>query len=121
MIFLSSASESIFQLIVVLIIFIGVLFASYYVTKWIAGYQKQSSCNRNLEIVEMSKLSADKSIQIVRAGKDKYFILALSKNDVTFIGELTRDELVEVDSADIQNNVSSVDFKSILERMTNKK
>ena len=52
MILLSSAGGSIWQLIVVLFIFVAVLGVTYYITKWIAGYQKQQVTGKNLEIVE---------------------------------------------------------------------
>ena len=88
MLILLSAADSFFQLIFVLIIFIGVLALTYYVTKWIAGYQKTQGLNKNLEIVEAIRITNNKYVQIVRAGEDKYFVIAIGKEEVTLLGEL---------------------------------
>ncbi len=123
MIFLTSTGESAFQLIIVLCIFACVLFASYYVTKWIAGYQKQVHVNRNLEIIDMIKIASDKSVQIVRAGENKFFVIALGKTEVTLLGEITEEDLLELDEIEqdkSQNGFKELDFKSILNKISKK-
>jgi len=123
MLLLTSAGESIFQLIIVLIIFVGVLFVTYYVTRWIAGYQKATQFNKNLEIVEAIKLSTNKYIQIVRAGENHYYVIALGKDEVTLLGELCDDDLKEVDCPHLNNTegFSQIDFKSVLDKISKKK
>ena len=46
----ASSFESFIQLIGVLVIFLFVLGVTYVATRWIAGYQKTHSFNRNLKI-----------------------------------------------------------------------
>lgn len=120
MLLLSSAGESFFQLIVVLVIFIVVLLMTYYVTKWLAGYQKAQQFNRNLEIIETIKLTSNKYVQIVRAGENHYFVLALGKDEVTLLGELSSNDLLELSEADKSSNAAAIDFKSILEKFSKK-
>ena len=123
MILLTSTGESIFQLIIILVIFAGVLFAAYYVTRWIAGYQKATQFNRNLEIVEAIKLTTNKYVQIVRVGEDKYYVIALGKDEITLLGELSSEELKEP-SADVVNSEgglsAQIDFKDILDKLSKK-
>jgi flagellar protein FliO/FliZ len=116
---LSSAGESFFQLIFALVVFVGILALTAFVTKWIAGYQKTQGLNRNLEIIEAIRLSNNKYIQIIRAGEDKYFVIAIGKDEVTLLGELSSSQLKEIEVGD--NSIQgSIDFKSILEKLTKK-
>lgn len=119
MVLLSSAGESFFQLIFALVVFVGILALTAFVTKWIAGYQKTQGLNRNLEIIEAIRLSNNKYIQIIRAGEDKYFVIAIGKDEVTLLGELSSSQLKEIEVGD--NSIKgSIDFKSILEKLTKK-
>jgi flagellar protein FliO/FliZ len=121
MIVLSSAGESFLQLIVVLIIFVGVLALTTYVTKWIAGYQKTQGLNRNLEVVEAIRLTNNKFVEIVRAGENRYFVVACGKEEVTLLGEISGDELKEIDQSQIVTTPQiPVDFKSVLEKLSKK-
>lgn len=120
---LTSVGESIFQLIVVLVIFVVVLGLTYYVTKWLAGYQKAQQFNKNLEIVETIKLTTNKYVQIVRAGEDHFYVVALGKDEVTLLGTLSLEDLKEFSDSDDEENVAfqNLDFKSILDKVTKKK
>ena len=114
MLLLSSFAESVFQLIVVLLIFIVVLVITYFTTKWIVGYQKAQTYNKNLQVIETIKLTTNKYIQIVRAGEDRFFVIAVGKDEVNLLGELSLDELKELPSEEVYSQ-PSMDFKSILE------
>ena len=74
--------ESYLQFIAILIIFVLVLGLTYYVTKWLAGYQKEKNSGRNIEVLETGRISTTKYIQIVRLG-DKYMAIAVGKDEVT--------------------------------------
>ena len=119
MLFLSSAGESFLQLIFVLFVFVGVLAVTYYVTKWIAGYQKAAGVNKNLEIVEVLKISSNKYVQIIRVGEDRYFAIALGKDEVVPLGEISSDQLKEIEGGEI--TAAPVDFKSVLDKFSKKK
>ena len=64
-------ADSYLQFIAILIIFIVVLGLTYYVTKWLAGYQKEKNIGKNIEVLETGRISTTKYIQIVRLG-NKY-------------------------------------------------
>lgn len=90
MILLSSTGENIFQLIIVLFCFLIVLALTYYVTRWIAGYQKSQSISKNLSVVETLKLTTNKYIQLIQAGKDTYYVIAIGKDRDHVLGQLQR-------------------------------
>ena len=120
MLILSAVGESFFQLIFALVVFIGVLALTAFVTKWIAGYQRTQGLNKNLEIVEGIRLASNKYVQIIRAGEDRYFVIAVGKDEVTLLGELSSSELKEIDYTDTSIQLPK-DFKSILENLSRKK
>uniref|UniRef100_UPI004026AEEF flagellar biosynthetic protein FliO n=1 Tax=Roseburia inulinivorans TaxID=360807 RepID=UPI004026AEEF len=95
MILLSSALGSFIQLLGVLIIFIFVLAITYFTTKWIGNYQRINSVNHNLQIVESIRVGNNKFIAIVKAG-EIYLVVAVGKDDVTLLTQLTEDQLSEV-------------------------
>ncbi len=121
MLFLSSSGESVLQLIFILFVLVAIIGAAGYTTKWIAGYQKAQSFNHNLEIVETIKLTTNKYIQIVRAGKDKYYAIAIGKDEITLLGELDSDDLMDIEEKPSGGVITQIDFKSILEKVKSKK
>lgn len=118
MIFLSATGESVFQLFVVLFLFIAVLGLTYFSTKWIAGYQKAATVNKNLEVVETIRLANNRYVQIIRAGSDKYFVVGIGKDEMVSLGEVSKDELVVESDND---SATPVSFKKVMDKFTNNK
>jgi len=87
-----NTADSYAQFIAVLVIFILVLGITAYVTKWIANYQKQQNVNCNIELIETTRISNNKYIQIVKIG-EKYFAIAVCKDTVTLLGQVPEEEL----------------------------
>ncbi|MBE5884181.1 MAG: hypothetical protein E7291_07165 [Lachnospiraceae bacterium] len=111
---LTGSSDSYVQFIVVLLIFIVVLAVTTYVTKWIANYQKQQNVNCNIEVIETTRISNNKYIQIIRAG-DTYMVIAVCKDTVTMLGEVPKEQLKEARPQQL-----SLNFKEMLERAVKK-
>ncbi len=103
--------DSYLQFISMLLIFVIVLAATYFFTKWMAGYQKEKNLSGNIEVVETMRLSTTKYIQIIRIG-NRYFAIAVGKDEVTNLGEISREDLIFREE-DAENNIS---FKEILEK-----
>ncbi|MBR1572769.1 MAG: flagellar biosynthetic protein FliO [Lachnospiraceae bacterium] len=122
MILLSSTGESIFQLIVVLVCFVIVLAMTYFTTRWIAGYQKTQTINKNLAVSETLKLTTDKYVQLIQVGKNRYFVVAVGKNEITFLGEISQEELKEIPDTS-KENIPTIqgDFNDILNKFKNHK
>lgn len=114
MILLSSALSSFLQLIGVLIIFIVVLFITFYTTKWIGNYQKTNLVNKNLQIVESIRVGNNKFIAIVKAG-EVYLVVAVGKDEVTLLTQLTEEQLSEIPDFSAMQNKFPMDGKAAQE------
>ncbi len=111
--------ESAIQLLTVLIIFALVLVVTYFTTRWIGNYQKGRSRGRNIELLDAGQLSQNQYIQLVRVG-EKYLILAVSKDNVTLLGESSRDELQLDEPGDDGRQNSADSFQKLLEAAKSK-
>lgn len=89
---LTGTESSYAQFIAVLVIFVLVLGVTALVTKWISGYQKQQSANSNIEVIETSRLTNTKYLQIIRVG-ETYMVIAVCKDTVTMLGEIPAEQL----------------------------
>ena len=108
----SGGIHSFVQFITVLIIFVFVLVITYFVTRWMAGFQKSQMTATNMEIMDTMRISQNKYLQIIRAG-DKYFVIAVCKDTVTMLTELSEESIVKKQSTDQQN----LSFQEALEKM----
>ncbi len=100
-ILLAGGTDSYAQFITVLVIFVLVLGVTALVTRWIANYQKQQNVNANIEVIETTRISNNKYIQIVRLG-GKYVAIAVCKDTVTQLCEIPEEQL-----SMSKNNISS--------------
>lgn len=107
-----SRMDSYLQFITVLILFVFVLGITYVTTRWIANYQKDRAAGGNLEVIETMRVTGNKYLQIVRAGK-KYLVIAVGKDEIHMLAELSEDDLTFLKDQSTQK----MDFKSILEKL----
>lgn len=107
----SGSLDSFVQFMTVLILFLFVLVITYVVTRWVSGFQKAQMTGKNMEILEAMRLSNSKYLQIVRTG-DKYLVIAVCKDTVTMLTELSADSL----SMD-EGEMKGLSFKEILDKM----
>lgn len=112
----TSTLESFGQLIKVLLIFVFVLAMTYYVTRWIGGYQKTHSCGKNLKLVETMNLGSNKMISIVRAGS-KYLVVAVGKEEMSLLAELSADEVQDLTD---NETVTQESFQEIFNKLKDK-
>ena len=112
----SAGLESVVQLITSLLIFIFVLFACFWTSRFIAKYQKQAMNSGNMEVIEATRIAPNKYLQIVRVG-ERYFVIAIGKDNVNFIAQLDAEDLQLKKSEDMREVYP--DFKAILEKAKN--
>ena len=114
---MTSSLESFMQLISVLVIFVFVLVITYVTTRWMAGFQKSRSYNKNLKIIETIAVGNNKLISIVAVGK-KYIAVSVGKDDVHFLTEIKEDELKDLSFLDEAYKESAKEsFANILEKL----
>ncbi len=123
MILLSSTFESAMQLIGALLIFVFVLVITYFTTKWVGGYQKMSMRNKNLQVIESLSVAPNKYLSLIKAG-EVYLVIAVGKDEVTLLTQLTEEQLSEVPVFDSsQGNTMSgktvvaENFQEVLEKV----
>lgn len=108
---ITSGIDSAAQFFTIVVIFLVVLGLTYATTRWTANYQKGRNANNNVEIIEVSKIAANKYIEIVRCG-DKYLAVAICKDTVTMLCELSKEQISLEEKKLSENN----GFKEILEK-----
>ncbi len=113
---ISSRADSYVQFLTVLLLFVFVLFITFLTTRWIANYQKSKICGGNIEIIETTRVTSNKYLQIVRAG-NKYVLIAVGKDEIHMLTELSAEEL----TFQKENSVSIRDFSKILAQATKQK
>lgn len=123
MILLTSSFQNVMQLIGVVLIFLIVLALTYFTARWIGGYQQINMRNKNLQILESIKVGANKFICLVKAG-EVYLVVAVGKDEITMLAQLTEEQLSVVPSLDAYNvgnengkTVSADNFQEVLEKM----
>ena len=114
----SSTLENVLQFIGLLLLFVFILGATYFTTRWIANYQKTSSLNRNIRVIETYKLTTNKYIQIIQVG-EKILAISVTKDRVEVLAELSEEEIIDF-SAENQNTKGDT-FGNILEKIKNRK
>lgn len=107
----SNDMNSFLQLCTILLIFIFVLVITWAATKWIANIQDGRACGSNIEVIETYRLTANKYVQIIRAG-EKYLAIAICKDTVTMLAEIPVEQ-VKVSDKTVD---SMPDFKKIFEK-----
>lgn len=109
---ITTKADSYIQFMTVLVLFIFVLAITYVVTRWIAKSQQGRAGTGNLEVVETCRITANKYVQIVRAG-EKYLVIGVGKDEIHMLAELSEQELVLRDNGKGQNP----DFAGVLDKV----
>lgn len=80
------------ELLTMLLVFVLVLILAWYTTRWIARYQHGQKKAGNISIIETCPAGNGRFIQIVKVA-DTYFVIALSKEQVTLLGQIPGEQL----------------------------
>lgn len=74
-----------------LIIFVFVLVITVVTTKLLANYQKGKTSSSHIQVIEAMKVGNNKYVEIVQV-LDEYYVIALAKDNVSMLGQLTKEE-----------------------------
>lgn len=110
-----STFDNFLELLGILAIFILILVAAYFTSKWIAVTSNGKRENFNIKVLETFKVTQNKFIQIIEIG-DKCIAIAVCKDDIEFLCELDKNSL------EIKENRgnANIEFKDILSKLTPK-
>lgn len=86
------AGSNLLQLLALIIVFVIVLAATYYITKWIAKSGMMQSQSKNIKVKETFKIATGKYIQIIQLGT-KYYAIGVTKEEITFLTPLDEEQL----------------------------
>lgn len=103
------------ELIVLFIIFILIIVACYYVTRFIGGKQLKQMKNSNFTVLDTYRITQNKFLQLVRMG-NQYVVIAVTKDNISVIARLTEEEVIKPEDKSPQE----VSFKHILTKIINK-
>lgn len=93
--FLLAGSSGIFELFGMIIIFILVLVACYYTTKFVGKADLSNHAARNIKVLETYKIAPSKYIQVIKVGS-KRIVIGVTKDHVEMLTELSDDEYEDV-------------------------
>ncbi len=85
--------ENILELILLLGIFVLVLVACVFTTRFVAGHQMQRGRNSNFKPIETYQITQNRYLHLVQIGT-RYFVVSVTKENISFIAELKEDEIV---------------------------
>ena len=88
----TSWSNSVGQLFYLVIVLILICALAYYAIKWMARARNVKSGNLNMKVLEAVSVGQAATVQLVKAG-EKYIVIGVTKERVTFLTEMTEDEL----------------------------
>ncbi|MBE6014532.1 MAG: hypothetical protein E7241_04105 [Lachnospiraceae bacterium] len=114
----SSTLDNVLQFIGLLLLFVFILGATYFTTRWIANYQRTTGLNRNIKVIETYKLTTNKYIQIIQLG-EKILAISVTKDRIEVLAELSEEEITFF-SPENQNTKGDT-FANILEKIKNRK
>ncbi len=114
-----SSLENFLQLVGVLLIFVFVLLITYLTTKWMGGFQKIHSNNKNLRVIEAIPVGNNKMVEIVQAGT-KYLVISVGKDEVHLLAELSEEELKEAPVLDSGAKPMPESFQDVFKKVKEK-
>lgn len=104
-----SKVDSIVQFLTVLIIFVIVLGATWLTTRFVAGFQKGKMQGGNFEMIDSFRISQNKYMELIRIG-NRYLAIAVCKDTVTVLTELSEDEVIRLESSPADTPVQFEEF-----------
>ena len=102
---------SIAQIFGMLVAFVVIVAAAYYVSKYFGKYAIKSREYSNIKIVETSRVAVDKYLQIVEVN-GQYFLIGISKTSINLISELDADKIKTYEP----RNIEKFSFKEFLDK-----
>lgn len=106
--------ETALRFVTVFLIFVLVLLITHFTTKFVGNYQRDQMSGMNIKLLEAVRLNNNSYIQIVRVA-NRILVLAVSKETVTKLCELSEDEYSSFEE-DAGSVSSSSAFINILDK-----
>lgn len=102
MLLTGSLFQSSMKLLGLIILFIIIIIACYYVTRFVGSKSMGTIRESNIKLIDTYRINQNQCLLIIGVGK-RYFLLASNKDAVTLIAELQEDELFVIGAAGGKN------------------
>lgn len=110
-----STFDNVLKLLGLILLFIIILAATYFTTRFIGQFHNNQIKKSNFKIIETLRISQGKHLMLI-AVSSKYFVIALGKNEITVVAQLAENEVILKDG----NEIGGKDFLQYLSKFTNK-
>lgn len=110
-VFAMSTVESVLKLLALIVVFIIIMVACYLTTRFVGQQQLGHIRNSNFKVIDTFKPAPNKFLQIIKVG-ERYFLIAVSKDNISSIAELSADEIK------LRDNERQGSFKDIFAKIT---
>lgn len=110
------SSSSVGELIMLIIIFLLVIAACYYVTRFIGNKQTKQLRDSNFTVIDTCRVTANKFLQLIQVG-EKYLVIAVTKDTITVVTEMSKEEIHVPE----KTQGTETSFKNVLTDLVNKK
>ena len=104
------------QLVAILIVFVLVLIATYFTTRWIGKSGAIQSHSPNIHVKETFKIAPNKYVPIIELG-NKFYAIGVSKDNISFLTELSEEQL---DLTPVAQDQRQKSFKDLFDRARKK-
>ena len=111
----SGTIGSLAQIFGMLVAFALIVAAAYFVSKYFGKYALKAKENSNIKVVETSRITVDKYLQIIDVN-GQYFLIGISKNNINLISEIDSDRI----KACTPKEIEKFSFKEFLEKAKSK-
>ncbi|SES62940.1 flagellar biosynthetic protein FliO [[Clostridium] polysaccharolyticum] len=110
-----SNGNDFFELLGIMLIFVLIIVACYYTTKWIGKTNLVNRSAKNITVLETYHNAPGKVIQVVKAGK-KYIVIGVTKEHMEMLTELSEDEYEE---QQVSEAIEEFKFQDVLLKIKN--
>lgn len=110
-VFLSMESKGIWDIAVLIAVFILILVATYYASKFIGSMGNQLQRNSNIKVLEVFRLNQTKYIYIVKLA-DKIVALGVTKDHIEYLTELKEENM----NLTIPEEKQTISFRELLQK-----
>ncbi len=88
-----STGKNILELIFLLVMFVLILVACVWTTRFVAGHQMQRGRKSNFKPIETYQITQNRYLHLVQVGT-RYLVVSVTKENISFIAELKEEEIV---------------------------
>ena len=112
----TSTYDNVLQLLGLCLLLIIILIAAYYTSRFVGRYKLGQLKEGNIQVIESYAMNTNSMLHIVKIA-NKYLVLGVSKEQITYITELDEDDIITHEV----NEDEKLSFHRIFEKLKGNK